>query len=737
MKTLELLFTEYMNRKKCIILFLLLFFIQQLSIAQTPINFKGNFQVIGDKIGILVDSNSKLSLKQAIHSTEYVDSKSSFPNLSITPYSYWVRFTVKNDILHQNLGIQILQPMIDRIEFYQLRGDSVVKSNLSGQEQTFDSRLINHQTYIYPVSIAKGESSTFYFHVKSGKQLVLPVYLGTVEQVIASALMKDISFGIYIGIIMVMLLYNLFIYFSIRDKNYLYYVSYLAIALLAQSSMEGYVFRFILPNYPDLANITIYIGAALIGLAAIEFSKNFLSAKQYTPKLYKISFLFWLLYGIQILLAFTKNYNASYKLMLSLAMISALYVLFMAIYIVIKGFRAAKFFLIAWSFFILCVVVYVLKDFNLLPYNNITSSALLIGSAVEAILLSFALADKINIFKADKERSQEETLRALQENERIIREQNVILELKVKERTTELSESNLELNKTLEDLKQAQSQLVESEKMASLGQLTAGIAHEINNPINFVTANINPLKRDIEMLFEALNFIEAVGITDLPIAEKQKQIEEFKEEQDFDYTVIEIGHLLKGIHEGASRTAEIVKGLKIFSRLDEDDLKKADMNEGLDSTLIIANNLLSNNIRVVKDYGNIPLIECYAGKLNQVFLNIISNAVYAVEKQFQGKPGGEVSISTSNDEENIFIKIKDNGTGMEAKTQQKIFEPFFTTKDVGEGTGLGMSIAYNTIKKHNGQIHLESNPGEGTEFILQLPIIFELKSSEAGIHAQY
>jgi signal transduction histidine kinase len=264
--------------------------------------------------------------------------------------------------------------------------------------------------------------------------------------------------------------------------------------------------------------------------------------------------------------------------------------------------------------------------------------------------------------------------------------------------------------------------LVESEKMASLGQLTAGIAHEINNPINFVTSNIKPLNRDIEIILQALTVIENVGISDSAPADKQKQIKEYKEELDFDYLTMEIKHLIKGINEGATRTAEIVKSLRIFSRLDEDDLKKTDINEGLDSTLVIANNMLNNKIKVIKKYGHLPSVECYAGKLNQVFLNIIANAIYAVHKKFGETEGGEITVLTSHDEENVFIKIKDNGTGMDAKTQKKIFEPFFTTKDVGEGTGLGMSIAYNTIKKHNGIISVDSSPGEGTEFVLQIPL---------------
>jgi signal transduction histidine kinase len=158
--------------------------------------------------------------------------------------------------------------------------------------------------------------------------------------------------------------------------------------------------------------------------------------------------------------------------------------------------------------------------------------------------------------------------------------------------------------------------------------------------------------------------------------------------------------------------------------LDEDDLKKADLNEGLESTLVIAKNLLTNKIKINKGYGDLPEVECYPGKLNQVFLNIISNAVYAVQEKFGNHTGGKITIMTNHNGESVYISIKDNGKGMDAQTKKKVFEPFFTTKDVGEGTGLGMSIAYNIIKKHKGSINVNSNEGEGTEFILQIPINF-------------
>jgi len=195
---------------------------------------------------------------------------------------------------------------------------------------------------------------------------------------------------------------------------------------------------------------------------------------------------------------------------------------------------------------------------------------------------------------------------------------------------------------------------------------------------------------------------------------------------DFDYLKQEIDFLIKGIADGASRTAEIVKGLRVFSRLDEDDLKKADINEGLDSTLVIVNHLLNNTIQVEKNYAGIPLVECFPGKLNQVFLNIMSNAIHAINKRWGEEANGKLTLGTWSDEDHVYVSIKDNGTGMDDDTKKKIFEPFFTTKEVGEGTGLGMSIAYNTIRKHHGAIQINSALGEGTEFVLSLPIIHEL-----------
>ena len=687
----------------------------------------------GKSVYLYQDQTNKVSFKQISKSAGlFKTSNLDVPNLGISSFNNWVKFTLLNDSEFDKIILDISNPIIDEADLYIVkngRTDSIKYSNY----QPFRDRKYDHQFYLFDIRLKKGESAVCYLRLKSNQQILAPLSLKTDKTVLTDLTDSDIRSGIYLGIMAVMLLYNLFIYFTTRDSDYLVYCHYIFWVALTQATLLGYSHRFVWTDSVWLStNMVIFCGA-MSGIATILFAKSFLRTRKLVHRLDIALNVTIAFYIISILVLLLGNKADAFQIVNLTAAIVSILIIYVAWAVYRKNYASAKYFLISWSIFFASILIFVFKDYNIVPYNLFTVHSVEIGSALEAIFLSFALAGKINILKKEKEASQAETLRSLQENERIVREQNVVLELKVTERTHELKETNEALNKTLEDLKQAQIQLVESEKMASLGQLTAGIAHEINNPINFVTANINPLKRNIHLLTDALTVFETVGVSESSPADKKRKIADYKEEMDFDYLTLETDQLIKGIREGAIRTAEIVKSLKIFSRLDEDDLKRADINEGLESTMVIANNLLNGKINIIKEYGNLPFVECYAGKLNQVFLNIISNAIYAVKKQFGDHTGGEISLITTCNENNIYIKIKDNGIGMDANTQKKIFEPFFTTKDVGEGTGLGLSIAYNTIKKHNGQIFLSSTPGIGTEFILEIPQVYNTKPAGPNV----
>ncbi|MGO4292951.1 sensor histidine kinase [Chitinophaga sp. RAB17] len=674
---------------------------------------------IGSHLALYTDKDNMLTIDGA-KQIAFKPSGQDVPNLQITPYTQWAKFSILNQTNAEHLLLEVEYPIIDDITLYELLPDGTTKSTRLGEFTSYKSRGYDHQNYQFEIRVPTNQTREYYLKVKAGEQLQLPVYLGTYETVYEKNNKRELIFGIYVGVILAMAFYNLFIYISTRDNSYLIYVSYIICVGLTQVTLQGYSFRFLYPNSPWLAMHATVLVPVFNGLTAVIFIQKFLSTKINYPLGHKLLNVVIVLYLICFIPTFLDKYNYAQILVQMSAFLAAIMAFIVAYRISLKGVNAARFFLLAWSIFLISIFVFVLRNFNMLPYNNFTYYALQIGSAVEVLLLSFALAHKINVFKAEKEASQQMALAISQENERLVREQNIILESKVKDRTEDLQTTNLELNNALTNLKDTQTRLVEKEKMASLGQLTAGIAHEINNPINFVTSNIKPLKLDIADLKELLNRYDQLPTsTDVP--KSLADIELFKKEIDIDYIHEEISSLIKGIEDGAARTAEIVKGLRTFSRLDESEVKSIDIHEGLDSTLVLLRNGIPPYVNIVKEYGSLPKIECYAGKINQVFMNIFSNALNAIKTKKEHH-NEFISIKTELEGTFIVITIKDTGIGMSESVREKIFDPFFTTKDVGEGTGLGLSIVFSIIEKHKGKIIVNSAPDKGAEFIIYLPL---------------
>ncbi|MGB3514097.1 MAG: AAA family ATPase [Microcoleaceae cyanobacterium] len=301
------------------------------------------------------------------------------------------------------------------------------------------------------------------------------------------------------------------------------------------------------------------------------------------------------------------------------------------------------------------------------------------------------------------------------------------LEDKVKERTEELNEKNLYLSETLKQLQHTQSQLIQTEKMSSLGQMVAGIAHKINNPITFISGNVNYATEYIHDLLNLINIYQQ----EYPIP--KAKIAEMIEEIDLEFLTEDLQKLLKSMKVGAERIQNIVLSLRNFSRLDESDMKPVNIHDGIDSTLLISQNRFkaegkNSEIQIVKEYASLPRVNCYASQLNQVFLNIISNGIDALEKmrkkESESNEQPTITISTKlTKTQTVKIKISNNGPSISPETKKKIFDPFFTTKPVGAGTGLGLSISYSIIvEKHQGKLTCNSAPGQGVEFVIEIPV---------------
>ena len=275
----------------------------------------------------------------------------------------------------------------------------------------------------------------------------------------------------------------------------------------------------------------------------------------------------------------------------------------------------------------------------------------------------------------------------------------------------------------LRRLRTTQAQLIQTEKMSSLGQLVAGIAHEINNPINFIQGNLNPARHYITDLLELLHLYQNSFPQTPQIQAKQEAI-------DLEFLEADLPKLLNSIATGATRIHDIVRSLRTFSHLDEAETKTVDIHAGLDSALLMLKSRLKprSNIQLIKEYGKLPQIECYPGRINQALMNILSNAVDALEEiahsTYAGTRIPSLTIKTEVlNPDWIAISIGDNGLGISDEIQQQIFDPFFTTKPVGRGTGLGLSISYQIIvDRHRGHIDCISSPGQGSQFLIRLPV---------------
>lgn len=326
----------------------------------------------------------------------------------------------------------------------------------------------------------------------------------------------------------------------------------------------------------------------------------------------------------------------------------------------------------------------------------------------------------------------------LRQAQKMLGQQNVLLEQEIcdrkkiqaslEERETELKQQTERLEAALTKIQKTQLQLVQSEKMASLGQLVAGIAHEINNPISFIYGNLHYVKDYLD------NLVDTIKIYQKNYPEPTENIKDFTEGIDLDFVIDDLKTMITSMESGVERIHGIVLGLRTFSRLDEAAIKSVDLHEGLESTLLIVQHRLHQTrnrptIQVLKNYGDLPKVTCYSGQIHQVFLHLIENAIDALEDQtFEGL-GLDNSIPTLEisthlmDNEQVQICFKDNGVGIPDEIKTQIFNPFFTTKSVGKGSGLGLSICYQIIvEQHQGQLSYTPLPDGGSQFTIQIPI---------------
>jgi signal transduction histidine kinase len=689
-------------------------------------NIQLNLPIVSESQSIVVLDDSLLSIEfgsydiytstvdspKKIDELEWKSTLTQAPCIGLSTKNEYLVFTITNNSEFDDWMLYIDNSAIDKLDLYEIVNGDIKLIDTGGELISFNKKNDKKIGYSFKIDIAKAASKKYVLHFDSFEQTMVPVLLAKNDHLIEFSYKREIALSFYFGIMVFIFLYSLFLFVSTRDREYSTYLIYIFTVGLTQLVMYGFANKYFWPNSGEMATIASVVIPALSGIGTILFASTFLKVRHYSPFIYKLLNVFLILYLIASVLPFfgigklaflIVNFNGSCAIILVIAAIRGIK----------GGLRQAKFFLVAWSIFVLGVTIFAMRNFGIVPNNIFTTYFLPFGSVLEFILLSFAFADKINTLKKEKEQAQQRELEALKENEQK-------LEQKVIQRTSELEMAKNEVQRNYDHLRITQRQLVEAEKLSGLGQMTAGIAHELNNPINFVSSNIAPLNRDVDEVIKFMNEFEK-----LPEHTTQEQLDDLKAKYkgaDMPYVKQEIDQLMKGISEGARRTAEIVKGLRIFARADRDTLVKANVNECMDATLVVMKSTYKDEITLVKELDpTLPELDCFPGKLNQVFANIISNAVHATRAM--GRPKGEqkIWIKTWADDDNLYVSIKDNGKGMTEDVKERIFEPFYTTKGVGEGTGLGLSISLGIIEEHKGDLVVNTQQNKGTEFLIAIP----------------
>jgi two-component system, NtrC family, sensor kinase len=700
------------------IFFSLILFLYPLSIkAQDTLVYTADQTLtdVGQYVYFYKDETNALTFEQIknLPDSAFQKSKSSPLRFGITTASVWLKFAVKNQtelplfLAFQSNALSALNAFI-----YDEAGKLTEKDAFADKELRRANVILN-----------LGTSPKFlYVKIQSDFSLQLPLVLSRLAPMSYHYYKLDVKNGLCIGILLAMALYNLFIFFLVKDRLYLYYCLYILTSLWTMAHLSG-LGLLIWGDYPL---ITRLVGVPFVLLSAWLFTIRFLNLDKNMPRTYIAIKILCFLIACIIPIDFLNLQVIRGMAQQSLTPISTISMLIVGILSHFQGNKSAKYYVFAWMFFLVGGIITSFSYSNRVPYTYFTSNAVLFGACIESILLAFALANRINIYRAESEKAQalavqrleenerlaREQNKSLAENERLVREQNKVLEEKVHERTTELETS-------LETLKATQNQLIQSEKLANLGELTAGISHEIQNPLNFVT-NFSELSVDL--------------VKDL----KDELAKPTIDKAYIDELFADLASNQEKIKHHGRRASSIVKGMLEHSRASTGIREHIDINQLADEYLRLSYHGLrakdkTFNAEFKTDFADsLPKIAVIPQDLGRVLLNLINNAFYAVNQRKQQLDASfklassyapTVIVSTQKVDNQIIIKVKDNGTGMPESVKTKIFQPFFSTKPTGEGTGLGLSLAYDIVTKgHGGTLVVESTEGIGTTFTLTLSI---------------
>ncbi|WP_109300974.1 sensor histidine kinase [Aquimarina sp. AU474] len=643
------------------------------SISQTTVllHESTELQDIGMQTHYLEDVSLKLSIEEIINNNLDSDFKAFTQetlNFSSTASAYWVKFNVTKTV-PGNFYLNVGSAYIDSISLYEFNeANQLISTRHTGDDLPFNSREIEVGNYLFALDFEVNNTRTFYLRVKSDQPLFFPLRVGTLPQFLSYEHDLDFLQGMYFGFMLMIFLYNLFLYFSTRERIYLYYIAYVFSITWFMASVFGYYFEYFWPNIPFINQIVV-VSSGLTMITATLFTQKFLNTKESGSIMHKGSMVF-LVIGILVCALVLLGFKIEgLKLAQGGLLIMAAYFLILGIRFKLKGYRPAKYYLLAWGALIVGICFAILESLNLtfvMSYLN----AMQIGSALEVLLLSFALGDRINMYKKQKEDAQLEALLTAKENERLIQEQNVILEKKVQERTAEVASQNEELV----NLNKEKDMLVNV------------VAHDLRTPLSHIRL-----------------LIQLIDVTSLHLTNDQKSY-------------------LTEIDNSADRLKQMIGRILNIHALETNRVKL--MSQVIDLVELV--NYVVRCFRLTAEEKEIEMIitsesgnhfvEVDKNYMIQVLENLVSNAIKFSER------GSKVILHVKSYEDRTYVVVEDQGPGISEEDQKKLFGRFqklSAQPTEGEASiGLGLSIVKKYIESMNGEIHCESELDVGTKFII-------------------
>lgn len=684
-----------------------------------------------------------------------------------TRSAYWLRLGLRNNTdqaLERMLEIDFAR--LSHIDFHQPAANGAYHSISTGMTKPFATRPYKNRNFVFPITLPAHTDQVFYLRIQAAGPMIVPGKLWKPAAFHAHERNDYIAQAGYFGMVTAMVLFNLLLFIALRDVLYLFYVSSIICMAFALASNNGLSKEFLWSDSPLWSDMSTYVGFSLASATILLFMRRILMTWLIVPKLDR---LLKLLFGVLLLslVGLIYSYQTFAKAAVLLYVLSQLLAISISVFCTFKRHRSAYFFVAAFGLFILGALMFALRALEVLPSNFLTSNGIQLGSALEMILLAFALADRFNQIRREKAKADAETLLAQSET---LKAQNETL---LAQTEAQQSQSDALLVKT---------QLAQSEKMAALGVLIAGVTHEINTPIGAIKAsgiNITEALGDalgkLPTLLESLDsdsmgrFLNLINRANEPTTALSSRetralvgaVTQQLEEAGIEGARHKAGILVKlniqsgaqsalenclpllrhpeaelildtassmagiirstlNINTAVERVAKIVLALKSFSRVNQvAEMVDANLQDGLETVLTIYNYQIKQHTEVVRNYEVIPPIHCLADELNQVWTNLIHNALQAMETN--ENHAGTLTIGIRKEGDNAVVSVGDSGCGIPEEIRGKIFDVFFTTKAVGVGSGLGLDIVKKIIDKHKGRIEVQSEVGVGTTFFVYLP----------------